>query len=93
MDYLLKTVRSEVLKGVTTKSNTYWDVIPFSLVEVVSEELLTSPQGWRVSKAGSKQSACLLFHPEDNSSTFLPNTGKFLPGYNIRPQKERHGRS
>lgn len=45
MDYLLKTARSEVLKGVTMKSNTYWDVIPFSLVEVVSGECTTSPQG------------------------------------------------
>jgi hypothetical protein len=26
---------------------------------------------------------CLLFDTEDGGSTFLQNTGRFLPGYNV----------
>lgn len=88
-DYLLKTVRSEVLTGVTMKSNTFWNVIPFSLVEAnVSEECTTSPQEWRACRASSKETACCLLtlYPKDKSSTFLQNTGKLLRGY-IRAQK------
>jgi hypothetical protein len=59
-------VRFEDLMVVTVKITAFWDVPPYSLVDICECFGTT---------------CCLCFHGMDESSKFLQNVGKQLPEY------------